>query len=109
MKLTTFWMLFPALFFNTSQIFAEYENTNGKPIEKSFRDLLEWSTSDVDTKIDFIELSDDWKDLNLEADDNYAIWIGHSTFLIKKNGYIILTDPVFSERASPFKNIGPKR
>ena len=109
MKLITFWMLFPALFFNTSQIFAEYENTNGKPIEKSFKDLLEWSTSDVDTKIDFIELSDDWKDLNLEADNNYAIWIGHSTFLIKKNGYTILTDPVFSERASPLKNIGPKR
>ena len=109
MKLITLWMLLTALFFNTSQIFAEYENTNGKPIEKSFKDLLEWSTSDVDTKIDFIELSDDWKDLNLEADNNYAIWIGHSTFLIKKNGYTILTDPVFSERASPLKNIGPKR
>ena len=109
MKSITSWMLFAALFFNIPQIFAEYENTNGKPIEKSFRDLLEWSTSDVDTKIDFIELSDDWKDLNLEADNNYAIWIGHSTFLIKKNGYTILTDPVFSERASPLKNIGPKR
>ena len=34
---------------------------------------------------------------------------GHSTFLIKKNGITILTDPVFSDRASPFKNIGPKR
>ena len=89
MKSIAFWLLLPALIFNTSQIFAEYENTNGKQIEKSFRELLEWSTSDVDTKIDFIELSDDWKDLNLEADDNYAIWIGHSTFLIKKNGYKI--------------------
>ncbi len=90
MKSITFWMLFPALIFNTSPIFAEYENTNGKPIEKSFKDLLEWSTSDVDTKIDFIELSDDWKDINLEADNNYAIWIGHSTFLIKKNNAIFL-------------------
>ena len=35
--------------------------------------------------------------------------MGHSTFLIKKNGLTILTDPVFSDRASPFKNIGPKR
>ena len=61
MKSITSWMLFPALIFNISQIFAEYENTNGKPIEKSFRDLLEWSTSDVDTKIDLIELSDDWE------------------------------------------------
>ena len=108
MKSIIFW-LFLVLSLNTSQIFGEYENTNGKPIEKSFKDLLEWSTSDVDTKIDFIELSDDWKDLNLEAENNYAIWIGHSTFLIKKNGYTILTDPVFSERASPLKNIGPKR
>ena len=73
MKLVTFWMLFPALLLNTSQIFAEYENTNGKPIEKSLIDLLEWSTSNVDTKIDFIELSDDWKHINLEADNNFAI------------------------------------
>ena len=109
MKFITIWVLLPILIFNTPQISAEYKNTNGKPIEKSFRDLLDWSTSDVDTKIDFIELSNEWKDLILETDDNYAIWIGHSTFLIKKNGYTILTDPVFSERASPLKNIGPKR
>ena len=109
MKFITLWVLLPILIFNTPQISAEYKNTNGKPIEKSFRDLLDWSTSDVDTKIDFIELSNEWKDLNLETDNSYAIWIGHSTFLIKKNGYTILTDPVFSERASPLKNIGPKR
>ena len=109
MKSISFWLLCPILFFNTSQIYAEYLNSNGKPIEKSFWDLLEWSTSDVDTKIDFIKSSDDWKNINLETDNNYTIWIGHSTFLIKKNGYTILTDPIFSERASPFKNIGPKR
>ncbi len=109
MKSISFWLLCPILFFNTSQIYAEYLNSNGKPIEKSFWDLLEWSTSDVDTKIDFIKSSDDWKNINLEADNNYTIWIGHSTFLIKKNGYTILTDPIFSERASPLKNIGPKR
>ena len=37
------------------------------------------------------------------------IWVGHSTFLIKKSGVTILTDPIFSERASPLKNFGPKR
>ena len=31
MKSITSWMLFAALFFNIPQIFAEYENTNGKP------------------------------------------------------------------------------
>jgi len=36
-------------------------------------------------------------------------WIGHSTFLIQVEGYNILTDPMFSERASPVSFAGPKR
>jgi len=36
-------------------------------------------------------------------------WIGHAGFLIGFNGLNILTDPQFSERASPFSFIGPKR
>ena len=40
---------------------------------------------------------------------NHTIWIGHSTFLIKVDDLTILTDPVFSNRASPFKRLGPKR
>lgn len=36
-------------------------------------------------------------------------WIGHSTLLIQVDGYNILTDPVFSKRASPVQFIGPAR
>ncbi len=36
-------------------------------------------------------------------------WIGQSSFLIQVDGMNILTDPVFSDRASPFSFIGPKR
>ncbi len=36
-------------------------------------------------------------------------WIGHSTLLVKMNGVYFLTDPHFSERASPFRFAGPKR
>ncbi|MBE7635904.1 MBL fold metallo-hydrolase [Sneathiella sp. P13V-1] len=36
-------------------------------------------------------------------------WIGHSTFLLQKNGVNILTDPIFSNRASPFASLGPRR
>src|SRR3954468_23923113 len=36
-------------------------------------------------------------------------WIGHSTVLIQTEGLNILTDPIWSERASPFWFIGPKR
>ena len=35
--------------------------------------------------------------------------VGHVTFLIQTQGINILTDPVWSERASPFSFIGPKR
>ena len=36
-------------------------------------------------------------------------WLGHSTLLIEQDGYRVLTDPVFSERTSPFAFAGPKR
>jgi L-ascorbate metabolism protein UlaG (beta-lactamase superfamily) len=36
-------------------------------------------------------------------------FINHTTFLIQTEGLNILTDPVYSERASPFSWIGPKR
>ena len=97
------------LILTTSFLFAEYKNTNGIASDKSFGDMLKWIRSDVEPEITKIELSSDWQKLNLSEDDNYAIWIGHSTFLIKKNGVTIITDPIFSKRASPFKNIGPKR
>ena len=35
--------------------------------------------------------------------------IGHATFLIQINGLNLLTDPVWSERVSPFHWIGPRR
>jgi N-acyl-phosphatidylethanolamine-hydrolysing phospholipase D len=36
-------------------------------------------------------------------------WIGHSTMLVQMGGLHILTDPQFSERASPVQFAGPKR
>ena len=36
-------------------------------------------------------------------------WIGHSTVLVQTNGLNLLTDPIWSERASPFSFAGPKR
>ncbi|HEX2010744.1 MAG TPA: MBL fold metallo-hydrolase [Roseateles sp.] len=36
-------------------------------------------------------------------------WIGHATVLAQLGGLNVLTDPIFSERASPLGFIGPKR
>jgi len=101
--------LFVILLLSSEIILAEYKNTNGVASDKSFADMLKWIRSDIEPVITKIELSSEWQKLDLAKDDNYAIWIGHSTFLIKKNGVTILTDPIFSNRASPLRNIGPKR
>ena len=36
-------------------------------------------------------------------------WIGHATMLVQMGGLNILTDPIFSDRASPVQFAGPKR
>jgi N-acyl-phosphatidylethanolamine-hydrolysing phospholipase D len=59
------------------------------------------------------------KPLEVLANDGAAIrangvkptltWIGHSTFLVQLGGLNILTDPNWSDRASPVRFAGPRR
>ena len=44
-----------------------------------------------------------------KAPDGSLYRLGHSTVLIKLNGQFLLTDPVFSKRASPVQWAGPAR
>jgi L-ascorbate metabolism protein UlaG (beta-lactamase superfamily) len=43
------------------------------------------------------------------GDEMRVTWIGHSTVLVQVQGLNILTDPIWSERASPFSFAGPRR
>ncbi|HWT13400.1 MAG TPA: MBL fold metallo-hydrolase [Allosphingosinicella sp.] len=45
----------------------------------------------------------------VEGDEMRVTWIGHATVLVQTQGLNILTDPIWSERASPFAFIGPRR
>jgi L-ascorbate metabolism protein UlaG (beta-lactamase superfamily) len=47
--------------------------------------------------------------LTHEKDNIRITFINHSTFLIQVDGVNILTDPIYSKRASPFSWAGPKR
>jgi L-ascorbate metabolism protein UlaG (beta-lactamase superfamily) len=38
-----------------------------------------------------------------------ATWLGHSSIVLELDGVRLLTDPVLSERASPFSKMGPAR
>lgn len=45
----------------------------------------------------------------LDGTDDKLVKIGHSTVLIRIDNRWLMTDPMFSERASPFSFAGPKR
>lgn len=45
----------------------------------------------------------------IEGAEMRVTWIGHATVLVQTQGLNILTDPIWSERASPFSFAGPKR
>jgi L-ascorbate metabolism protein UlaG (beta-lactamase superfamily) len=77
-------------------------------------DVIKWS---------FTGDPGEWRDLTKDSsasygppppavvDDGEAVvtFVNHSTFLIQTRELNILTDPIWSDRASPFQWIGPKR
>ena len=84
---------------------------NRTPMTKSFLDYL-WMR--LSTK------REDWpkwvdekpKEVPADFTDNKsikAIVINHSTVLLNIDGTIVLTDPIYADRASPFSWYGPKR
>jgi N-acyl-phosphatidylethanolamine-hydrolysing phospholipase D len=80
---------------------------------KSFRDVMAWKrqarkeglphAAKAPTPIVAPELP------RILGTETSATFIGHSTVLIRHAGLSILTDPVYSERASPLPFAGPKR
>ena len=58
----------------------------------------------------FIEASELGEELSGDRSKDTTIYrLGHSSILMALNGQIWMTDPVFSERASPVQWAGPKR
>ena len=45
----------------------------------------------------------------VEDGEMLVTWIGHATVLIQTSGLNILTDPIWSDRASPLSFAGPRR
>ena len=51
----------------------------------------------------------DPQDLLPDGERLRATWLGHSTVLLEIDGQLLLTDPVFGDRAAPVSWAGPKR
>ncbi|MDX1706678.1 MBL fold metallo-hydrolase [Pseudidiomarina sp.] len=47
--------------------------------------------------------------INQPGNQPQVTWLGHATFLLQYQGLNILTDPIFSDRASPVSFAGPER
>ena len=104
-------LIFCLIYFSTSMSFAQerFSNSDGMKNEKSLSEVLKWSWSREEPKKEFIKTNENINLNSLKDREHYALWIGHSTFLINNGDLTILTDPIFSERASPLKFAGPKR
>ena len=85
-----------------------FKNTNNTVHDKSLGEFLKWTFTRKNPERVQIETSDKWKNLDKNS-KNYAVWIGHATYLVNNGDLTVLTDPVFSKRASPFPWFGPKR
>jgi L-ascorbate metabolism protein UlaG (beta-lactamase superfamily) len=83
----------------------------GKPMDKGFFEVLKWYvTRQPQPWPEFAELPvTDKPPQRVLGDQLRVSFVGHVTLLIQTQGLNILTDPVWSERASPFTWIGPKR
>jgi len=104
-------LIFCLIYFSTSMSFAQerFSNSDGMKNEKSLSEVLKWSWSREEPKKEFIKTNENINLNSLKDREHYALWIGHSTFLINNGDLTILTDPIFSERASPLTFAGPKR
>jgi L-ascorbate metabolism protein UlaG (beta-lactamase superfamily) len=83
----------------------------GAPQVRSFLDLLRWKLTSRPTAgprlVSDVEPSK--PPPCIKGKELRATLINHSTVLLQQRGVHILTDPIWSERASPFNSIGPRR
>lgn len=87
-----------------------FSNLDPTP-DKSLGDLWRWQvTADKGPWAAWIDEPPGPKPDPRVADGSIRVtWINHATLLVQLDGVNILTDPIYSERASPFPWIGPKR
>jgi L-ascorbate metabolism protein UlaG (beta-lactamase superfamily) len=83
----------------------------GKPMDKGFLQVLKWyATRQPQPWPEYSELPVIDKPPQRVMGNQLRIsFVGHVTLLIQTQGLNILTDPVWSDRASPFTWVGPKR
>lgn len=83
--------------------------SDGREITKGFRDFFQWQLQGGKESWPASYLTPPQDVPPARSAGMRVSHIGHATFLIQVAGLNIITDPLFSERASPFQFAGPKR
>ncbi|MBI2772405.1 MAG: MBL fold metallo-hydrolase [Burkholderiales bacterium] len=95
-----------------------FTNNYAGTIEKSLGELLRWRRDAIRRGLPkppqepTPTVAPDLEGLRANAGGRLspaATWIGHATMLMQAGGLNVLTDPVFSRRASPVQFAGPSR
>jgi L-ascorbate metabolism protein UlaG (beta-lactamase superfamily) len=82
----------------------------GAKADRGFLDLLKWKlTSRATPWPGPVGISGEPLAPAPSAEGIVATWVGHATFLLRSASATILTDPIFSDRASPVPWAGPRR
>lgn len=68
-----------------------------------------WATTFHPRSATLPRVANDGRTLRENRSEATVTWVGHSTLLIQLDGMNLLTDPHWSDRASPFSFAGPKR
>ena len=81
------------------------------PQARGFLDALRWKlTSHPEQSPPFIDdVVPSVPPRNVDAGQIRVTMVNHATVLVQHSGFNLLTDPIWSERASPLSWVGPKR
>jgi L-ascorbate metabolism protein UlaG (beta-lactamase superfamily) len=81
------------------------------PQARGFLDVMRWKLTSRPTPSPkfLLDVEPSIPPSRVESDDLRTTMVNHSTVLLQQSALNILTDPIWSDRASPFSWIGPRR
>ena len=85
---------------------------NSEPMDKSSGDMFKFgwgSLFEAESWPSWVEIEPQVVPQERVTDGLSVTFINHATFLLQVDGLNILTDPIYSDRASPIQWAGPKR
>jgi L-ascorbate metabolism protein UlaG (beta-lactamase superfamily) len=94
---------------------AGFANTNGAIVRPGFWTRTTffvsrvWGSTFSPRRADLPRVANDGRALRENQSDATVTWVGHATLLLQLEGVNVLTDPQWSDRASPVSFGGPRR